>query len=215
MDLDPLMSQSFLQMHWSVATWIIVILLFIVCHCKLSQGSRISKIVCQCLLLLHPASFILLQPLSLFTGFLQNDESSFKPCISYTGTSPLKNQYIWPHICLCIHLLLTQDMAIQRRWSITCLIIVPQKFIPTGVLIWYSKTYYLKIICHWKGIWTAPTLSWFRKWLETCLFQKYFISSFWTTGHWCSPWLWPSFKKLSPVTIVGNFLSFAVEVRLI
>ena len=87
-------------MHWSVATWIIVILFFIVCHCKLSQGSRISKIVCQCLLLLVPASFILLQPLSLFTGFPQNDESSFKPCISYRYLTTEKPIYLAPYLPL-------------------------------------------------------------------------------------------------------------------
>ena len=89
---------------------------------------------------------------SLFTGFLLNNETFSKNCYSYTSSLPLETQNTLPHICLCIHLLLRQDVVIQKRCSLQFPSIVPQ-FINLKVISTSPSHMTLQnsgMISHWK-----------------------------------------------------------------
>ena len=89
---------------------------------------------------------------SLFAGFLLNNKLFPKPCYSYTSSLPLESKNTLPHICLYIHLLLRQDIVIQKRCSFKSPSTVHQfinlKFIstsPSHMMLQNSG-----MICHWK-----------------------------------------------------------------
>ena len=79
-------------------------------------------------------------------------ESSSKPWYSYISTSPLASQSTLTHICLYVHLLLKQDVAIQKKMFLK---------VPFYSSVHKSKVHFNKfsscddapnssMICHWK-----------------------------------------------------------------
>ena len=104
-------------MLWLVVVWITAILCFAVCPPRISQCFKISKIVWHALHLVRLDFLTTLQFQSLFTSFLLNNKSFSKPCYSYTSYLPVESQNTLPHICPYIHLLLRQDVVIQKRCS--------------------------------------------------------------------------------------------------
>ena len=93
-----------------------------------------------------------------------NNGSFSKPCYSYTSSLPLESQNTFPHICLYIHLLLRQDIVIQKRCSSKSTSIVPQ-FINLKY-VYFNKSFSYDAPKLWNDmpleIRTAPTLSFFK-----------------------------------------------------
>ena len=94
------MSQSWLQIHWSVVVWVIAIHCFVVCLPRTLQGSRIYKIVWHTFS--GASRFTHVTPTLKSLRWLPfNNESSSKPWYSYTSTLPLASQCI--SLCFCLY----------------------------------------------------------------------------------------------------------------
>ena len=89
---------------------------------------------------------------SLSTGFLLNNKSCSKPWYSFGSASPLASQSTLPIICLYIHLLLKQNLAIQKicfsRFLFTALQFINPKFNSTSAS--HIMLQNPGMICHWK-----------------------------------------------------------------
>ena len=113
--------------------------LFVIQHCLacfVSGASRFSHIT----------------PTLLFTGFLLNNESFSKLLYSFISTLPLESQNTLLCICIFIHLLLKQDIVIQKRcfskFPSTALQFINLKFISTRVSHMMLQNF--EMICYWK-----------------------------------------------------------------
>ena len=108
----------------------------------------------------------------------EDNKSFSKPCYSYTSSLPLESQNTLPHIGFYMHLLLRQDVVIQKRCSSKSPSRIPQfinpKFISTSPIYDAPKL--------WNDlpleIQTAPTLSCFKSDLKAICFRSLFLLVF-------------------------------------